>query len=86
MNVRVSARELRFRRKSEPRTSFSGAGERISGVSSQRENLPDDVETGTTYRRVRVSWRAASSLVPDTVEADLERSLRGGRGDRSDRS
>jgi hypothetical protein len=29
---------------------------------SHRENLPDEVEPGTTYRNVRVGWRAAARI------------------------
>ena len=29
---------------------------------SERENLPDEVEPGTTYRDVRVQWRAAAKI------------------------
>jgi hypothetical protein len=40
---------------------------------SDRENLPDEVEPGVTYRDVRVRWRAAARLRdPDIEDADPE--------------
>jgi hypothetical protein len=66
----VRARSLRFH--SEPRTRVELHGEltergRDTGrletaAGSERENLPDHVEPGVTYRDVRVRWRAAARL------------------------
>ncbi len=37
------------------------------GTASERENLPDEVEPGVTYRDVRVRWRAAAQFTdPDS--------------------
>jgi hypothetical protein len=32
------------------------------GSRSERENLPDEVEPGVTYRNVRVGWRAGARV------------------------
>jgi hypothetical protein len=62
----VKAKRLRFNKK--PRTKVHIEGEpgvdRVSG--SERENLPETVEPGVTYRDVRVRWRAAGKLRPPT--------------------
>jgi hypothetical protein len=39
---------------------------------SKRENLPDEVEPGVTYRDVHVRWGAAARLRPEDLEEDLE--------------
>ncbi len=74
--AKVSARRLRFGRKARLETRFPGAGERSSASSSSRENLPDQVEEGRSYRDVRVSWRLASSVSATEVEQELERRAR----------
>jgi hypothetical protein len=40
---------------------------RTSG--SDRENMPDEVEPGVTYRDVTVRWRAASGVSVDRPRA-----------------
>ena len=58
----VKAKKLRF--ETTPQTDVNVGGhpqvEDLSG--SERENLPDEVEPGVTYRDVRVRWRAAARL------------------------
>jgi hypothetical protein len=65
----VKARQLRFREK--PRTSVElhgevrepeGREELQTTSGSERQNLPDEVEPGITYRDVQVRWRAAARL------------------------
>jgi hypothetical protein len=71
----ASAKKLRFRRK--PKVDVKTHGdheidpqvreelERVEaegGSHSERENLPDEVEPGVTYRDVRVRWRAGVRL------------------------
>ncbi len=65
----VKARRLRFR--SKPRTEVDlhgevrtpeGREEAETASGSERENLPDEVEPGVTYRDVKVRWRAAARL------------------------
>lgn len=68
----VRVRELRF--DAEPRThvEFSGQPERITQDTTERENLPDKVQPGVTYRNVVVRLTIASVFAePDRVVAEL---------------
>jgi hypothetical protein len=70
----LTARRLRFKRKprvevnahaSEIDPELARGMERIEGEAgshTERENLPEEVEPGVTYRDVRVRWRAAARL------------------------
>ena len=68
----VRAKKLRF--KSKPKTDVELRGEPNidSGSGSKRENLPDEVEPGVTYRDVHVRWGAAARIVtpPELEEED----------------
>ena len=84
IGVGARAKKLRFRRKprvemdadveSEINPEFARATERIEGEAhTVRENLPDEVEPGVTYRDVRVGWLAKLKRVrprraPDSGE------------------
>jgi hypothetical protein len=57
----VRAKRLRFNKKPETEVRVEGEG----GSGSERENLPQTVEPGVTYRDVRVAWHAAASLDDD---------------------
>jgi hypothetical protein len=49
----------------------AGGEPAVGGSQTERENLPERVEPGVTYRDVTVRWRAAARLeVAD--EADKE--------------
>ena len=56
------AKKLRFRRVPETEGEFTGDSERDEVSGTERENLPDEVEPGVTYRDVRVRWRAAARI------------------------
>ena len=62
----VKAKELRFNRKPQVEVEFEGEDEGElepeSDSHTERENLPDEVEPGVTYRDVRVRWRAGARL------------------------
>ncbi len=71
----ASAKRLRFKRKPkvevdthayrEVDPQLAREMEKIDGEAgshTERENLPDEVEPGVTYRDVRVRWRAAAKL------------------------
>jgi hypothetical protein len=62
MAARVRARELRFERK--PRVELGAHANARADVehTSERDNLPDEVEPGKTYRNVEVRWRLAARL------------------------
>ena len=66
----VRAKKLRFRRVPETKVEFTGESERDQVSVSERENLPDEVEPGVTYRDVRVRWRAAAKLREPTEEEE----------------
>ena len=60
------ARRLRFHRAPEAEVRFPGGSDVESDSSSERENLPAEVEPGVTYRDAKVRWRAESRIVdPD---------------------
>jgi hypothetical protein len=75
----VKAKKLRFKRKPQVEVATHAHSEldpqlaeeidKIGGEGdshTERENLPDEVEPGVTYRDVRVRWRAAARIVePD---------------------
>jgi hypothetical protein len=58
----VRAKRLRFKRKPQTKVEFHGEPEPESDSHAERENLPDEVEPGVTYRDVRVRWRAGAKL------------------------
>jgi len=71
----ASAKKLRFKRKPQVTVSthahrevdpeLAREMERIEGEGqsdAERENLPDEVEPGVTYRDVRVRWRAGARV------------------------
>ena len=60
----VRAKRLRFKRVPDTEVSFPGDPAPEAGSGSERENLPDEVEPGVTYRDVRVAWRAAARIKP----------------------
>jgi hypothetical protein len=71
MVAAVRARELRFVTAPETRVWFEGEPGLRSSVREERENLPDEVEPGVTYRDVRVHWRAEARIThPADPETD----------------
>ena len=58
----AQAKRVRFKRVPETDVRFVGSGEE----RSERDNLPEDVEPGVTYRDVRVRWRAGARVESDT--------------------
>lgn len=62
ISATVKSRELRFEEVPETRTRFWGSPERESVSGTERENLPDEVESGVTYRDSSISLRVASGL------------------------
>jgi hypothetical protein len=73
----VRARRLRFRKKPQvdvrtrahlevhPELADELRLQGEGGSRAERENLPDEVEPGVTYRNVRVGWRAGAALRRD---------------------
>jgi len=58
----VKAKRMRFKKKPQADVEVYGDPGVEGGSGSARENLPDTVEPGVTYRDVRVTWRAAAKL------------------------
>ena len=56
------AKKVRFARRPETRVEFDEHPATESESRTERENLPEEVEPGVTYRDVRVSWRASSRI------------------------
>jgi hypothetical protein len=63
MFTSVRADELRFGSVPETKVSFEGEPAERSSSKTERENLPDEVEAGVTYRNIEVRWRARSRIV-----------------------
>jgi len=67
----VKAKAVRFNEAPEAEAEFSGETvdrtsedqpEIEAGSTTERENIPDEVEPGVTYRDVRIRWRAAAKV------------------------
>lgn len=54
------ADSIRFRKEPEVSVDFRGGSIVETHSGSERENLPDEVEAGETYRDIRIGWRAAA--------------------------
>jgi hypothetical protein len=67
ITAHVTARELRFEKVPNPTVEFPGKPERQTAWEADRENLPDEVRPGVTYRNIGVRLRITS------VFADIER-------------
>ena len=76
----VKAKELRFEEVPETEVRFSGSPGRESASGTDRENLPDEVEPGVTYRNPKVRLRIATALARD--DPDL-RELLGEDGEKA---
>jgi hypothetical protein len=76
----VKAKQLRFREKPKTKVELhgevrepEGRGELQRTSRSERQNLPDEVEPGNTYRDVRVRWRAAARLDVPEAKKDTKK-------------
>lgn len=69
----VKADRLRFEEVPETEVRFTGSPGRESASGTDRENLPDEVEPGVTYRNPKVRLRIASALARD--DPDLQKWL-----------
>jgi hypothetical protein len=65
----IEAGELRFDESPETDVRFFGEPDHESTSGSDRTNLPEKVEPGVTYRKVRVDYRLATRLVEATSRA-----------------
>jgi len=64
VEIAASARadEVRFACKPEVRVRAYADAPATAESVSERDNLPDEIEPGTTYRNVSVRWRLAARL------------------------
>jgi hypothetical protein len=62
LGANVRADKLRFEREPEAEVGFSGDPDAETASDTERENIPEEVEPGVTYRDVRVRWRATARL------------------------
>jgi hypothetical protein len=72
----VKAKKLRFESVPETEVRFPGSDEEHSDSHTERENLPEEVEPGVTYRDVKVRWDAGAAVrvevAPEVAEAMAE--------------
>lgn len=61
-SANVRAREMQFEEVPETEARFSGNTERDTVSGAERENLPEEVRRGVTYRNFSVRLRIASEL------------------------
>lgn len=67
ITARVTARELRFEKVPNTKVEFPGKPRRDTVWQTERENLPDEVRPGVTYRDIGIRLRITS------VFADIDR-------------
>jgi hypothetical protein len=65
VNAHATAEEVTFLERPRTRTRVTGTPEARAYEFTKRENLPDPVEPGETYRDVRVRRRVGGRLVRD---------------------
>lgn len=62
ITARVTAREMKFEVVPNPRVEFPGTFERANVWEAVRENFPNPVEPGVTYRNIGVTLTITTSL------------------------
>jgi hypothetical protein len=62
LKVSLRAEEVRFECKPEVEVVAYADSPATAESQSERENLPDELEPGTTYRDFAVRWRVAARL------------------------
>jgi hypothetical protein len=67
----VRADEVRFECKPEVRIVAYADSPAWAESISERENLPDELDPGVTYRNFAVRWRAAARLSDPDLPADM---------------
>jgi len=69
IGARVRAKSVRFEEAPDTETRF--VGDYDAETLHERENLPDEVEPGETYRDVEVRWHTSVRL-QERVREDLD--------------
>jgi hypothetical protein len=72
---------IRFEKVPDTEVSFPGSDEERSGSHTERENLPDEIEPGVTYRDVTVRWRAGAAVRTEVAEEVCEELDEADRGE-----
>jgi hypothetical protein len=76
LKVSVRAKEVRFERKPEVVVKAHADSPATAEAQSERENLPDELEPGVTYRDIAVRWRVAARLNEPNWEEAVSGDLR----------
>ena len=76
ISTRVRAKELRFGRVAETKVFFVGEPAYESSSQVERENLPEEVKPGVTYKDVEVRWSARSRIVHPVEDSRFARQHR----------
>lgn len=77
LKIALRAQEVRFECKPEVVVEAYADSPATAESQSERENLPDELEPGVTYRDIAVRWRAAARFEePDWDEAVSARTRR----------
>ena len=66
VTISVRAKELRFRTAPEVKVRFAGEPALRYSTRTQRENLPEEVVPGATYRDASVLWDARARILHPT--------------------
>jgi hypothetical protein len=72
----VKAKAIRFDKVPETKISFPESDQERSGSNTERENLPDEVEPGVTYRDVKVRWNAGAAVRTEVTDDEVAEELR----------
>jgi hypothetical protein len=60
----VKAKEVTFGKLSgERKVTYYGEPDHETDAKAERENIPEDLEVGVTYRDVKVDWSVAQRIV-----------------------
>jgi hypothetical protein len=70
ISTAVRAKELRFECKPDVEVRAYADSPASAESVSERENLPDELEPGVTYRDFAVRWRLAARLEDPPVDRD----------------
>jgi hypothetical protein len=72
----AKAKAIRFDKVPETKITFPGSDQERSGSHTERENLPDEIEPGVTYRDVTVRWRAGAAVRTEVTDDKVADELR----------
>jgi hypothetical protein len=70
ISAAVRAKEIRFECKPDVEVAAYADSPASAESVSERENLPDELEPGVTYRDFAVRWRLAARLEDPPIPAD----------------